>query len=79
MEATGDYWKPVYFLLEQAGFDCDLYHSAQVKALPGRPKTDKLDSVLAGEDHRAGVAGGQLRAPGGDPAAAHPLPGTGGI
>jgi transposase len=45
MEATSDYWKPVYFLLEQQGFDCELYHAAQVKALPGRPKTDKLDSV----------------------------------
>jgi transposase len=45
MEATGDYWKPVYFLLEQQGYDCVLYHAAQVKALPGRPKTDKLDSV----------------------------------
>ena len=45
MEATGDYWKPVYFLLEREGFDCDLYHASQVKALPGRPKTDKLDSA----------------------------------
>jgi len=45
MEATGDYWKPVYFLLEREGFDCVLYHAGQVKALPGRPKTDKLDSV----------------------------------
>ena len=45
MEATGDYWKPVYFVLEREGFDCQLYHAAQVKALPGRPKTDKLDSV----------------------------------
>ena len=45
MEATGDYWKPVLFLLEREGFDCDLYHAAQVKALPGRPKTDKLDSA----------------------------------
>src|SRR5216683_7465475 len=45
MEATGDYWKPVYFLLEREGFDCVLYHASQVKALPGRPKTDKLDSA----------------------------------
>jgi transposase len=45
MEATGDYWKPVYFLLERERFDCELYHAAQVKALPGRPKTDKLDSA----------------------------------
>jgi transposase len=35
----------VYFLLEREGFDCELYHASQVKALPGRPKTDKLDSV----------------------------------
>src|ERR1039458_6025949 len=45
MEATGDYWKPVYFLLEREGFDCELYHASQVKALPGHPKPDKLDSV----------------------------------
>jgi len=44
MEATGDYWKPVFFLLEREGFDCVLYHASQVKALPGRPKTDPLDS-----------------------------------
>jgi transposase len=45
MEATSDYWKPVFFLLESRGFDCDLYNAAQVKALPGRPKTDRADSV----------------------------------
>jgi len=37
MEATGDYWKPVFFLLESRGFDCELYNAAQVKALPGGP------------------------------------------
>jgi transposase len=45
MEATGDYWKPVFFLLESQGLDCDLYNAAQVKALPGRPKTDRADAV----------------------------------
>ena len=45
MEATGDYWKPVFFVLEARGFDCQLYNAAQVKALPGRPKTDRADSV----------------------------------
>src|SRR5258708_34107614 len=45
MEATGDYWKPVYFVLESQGFDCELYHAAQVKALPGRPKPDRAASV----------------------------------
>src|ERR1022692_407682 len=58
MEATSDYWKPVYFLLERAGFDCVLYQAAQVKALPGRPKTDKLDSVwLAKITERGSLAG----------------------
>src|SRR5271155_4471963 len=59
MEATGDYWKPVFFLLEQQGFDCELYHASQVKALPGRPKTDKLDSVwLARVTEQGSLAGG---------------------
>jgi len=58
MEATGDYWKPVYFLLEREGFDCVLYHASQVKALPGRPKTDKLDSVwLAKITEQGSLAG----------------------
>lgn len=57
MEATGDYWKPVFFLLEARGFDCQLYNAAQVKALPGRPKTDKLDSIwLAKITERGSVA-----------------------
>jgi transposase len=45
MEATGDYWKPAFFLLESRGFDCQLYNATQVKALPGRPKTDRADSI----------------------------------
>src|SRR5215470_9358956 len=45
MESTSDYWKPVYFLLEREGLDLLLYQASQVKALPGRPKTDKLDSA----------------------------------
>jgi transposase len=57
MEATGDYWKPVFFLLESRGFDCQLYHAGQVKALPGRPKTDRADSVwLARITERGSVA-----------------------
>src|SRR5258708_22270408 len=45
MEATGDDWQPVFFLLESRGFDCQLYNAAQVKALPGRPQTDRADSI----------------------------------
>jgi transposase len=58
MESTSDYWKPVFFLLQREGFDCLLYQASQVKALPGRPKTDKLDSVwLAKITERGSLAG----------------------
>jgi transposase len=58
MEATSDYWKPVYFLLEREGLDLLLYQASQVKALPGRPKTDKLDSVwLARITEQGSLAG----------------------
>lgn len=45
MEATSDYWKPPFYLLEAAGFETWLVNAKDVKHLPGRPKTDKLDSV----------------------------------
>ena len=45
MEATSDYWKPVFYLLEAHGFDPWLVNAKDVKHLPGRPKTDKLDAV----------------------------------
>jgi transposase len=45
MEATSDYWKPVFYLLEAQGFDTWLVNARDVKHLPGRPKTDRLDAV----------------------------------
>ena len=45
MEATSDYWRPVFYLLEAAGFETWLVNAKDVKHLPGRPKTDKLDAV----------------------------------
>ena len=45
MEATSDYWKPVFYLLEAAGFQTWLVNARDVKHLPGRPKTDKIDAV----------------------------------
>jgi transposase len=45
MEATADYWKPVFYLLEAAGFETWLVNAKDVKHLPGRPKTDKLDAI----------------------------------
>jgi transposase len=45
MEATSDYWRPVFYLLEAHGFQVWLVNARDVKHLPGRPKTDKLDAV----------------------------------
>jgi transposase len=45
MEATSDYWKPIFYVLEAHGFDTWLVNARDVKHLPGRPKTDKLDAV----------------------------------
>ena len=45
MEATSDYWKPAFYLLEAHGFDTWLVNAKDVKHLPGRPKTDRLDAV----------------------------------
>lgn len=45
MEATSDYWKPIFYLLEAQGFEVWLVNARDVKHLPGRPKTDKLDAV----------------------------------
>jgi len=45
MEATSDYWKPVFYLLEAEGFTCWLLNPKHVKNVPGRPKTDRLDAV----------------------------------
>jgi transposase len=45
MEATSDYWKPVFYLLEAAGFETWLVNAKDVKHLPGRPKTDRLDAA----------------------------------
>jgi transposase len=45
MEATSDYWKAPFYLLEAQGFEVWLVNAKDVKHLPGRPKTDKLDAV----------------------------------
>lgn len=44
MEATSAYWKPPFYLLEDA-VECWVVNARDVKNVPGRPKTDKLDAV----------------------------------
>ncbi|GAA4369700.1 IS110 family transposase [Agromyces bauzanensis] len=45
MEATSDYWRPPFYLLEAHGLEPWLVNAKDVKHLPGRPKTDVLDAV----------------------------------
>jgi len=45
METTSSYWKPPFYLLEAHGFQTWLVNARDVKNLPGRPKTDRLDAV----------------------------------
>ncbi|ORV96982.1 IS110 family transposase [Mycobacterium kyorinense] len=45
VESTSDYWRIFYYLLEAAGLQVDLVNARDVKNVPGRPKTDRLDAV----------------------------------
>lgn len=44
MEATSDYWRIWFAVLEEAGLAVQLVSSSQARNLPGRPKTDKEDA-----------------------------------
>ena len=55
MEATGDYWKPPFYLLED-DFECWLLDAKQVKHLPGRAKTDREDAIWLAKVAERGMA-----------------------
>lgn len=44
MEATSDYWRIWYYLLQAAGLNVQLVNPAHARQLAGRPKTDRLDA-----------------------------------
>ena len=44
MEATSAYWKPPFYLLEGA-VECWVVNARDVKNVPGRAKTDRLDAA----------------------------------
>src|SRR4051794_13114218 len=48
MEATGSYWKPVWYVLEERSFHLELVNAQQVKILPGH-KRDVLDAEWLAE------------------------------
>jgi transposase len=45
LESTSDYWRIWFYVLEQHGLDVQLVNARDVKNVPGRPKTDKLDAI----------------------------------
>ena len=62
MEATSDYWKPFYYLLEDAGFEVMLVNARHVKNLPGR-KTDVSDSAWLAQLGAHGLVRGSFVPP----------------
>ena len=58
MEATGQYWKPIWYVLEERGLELLLVNARHVKILPGR-KTDVGDAAWLGELLRVWAAARQ--------------------
>ena len=62
MEATGDYWKPFYYLLEDGPFEVMLVNARHVKNLPGR-KTDVSDAAWLAQLGAHGLVRGSFVPP----------------
>jgi transposase len=62
MEATGDYWKPFYYLLEDAPFEVMLVNARHVKNLPGR-KSDVSDAAWLAQLGAHGLVRGSFVPP----------------
>jgi transposase len=62
MEATGSYWKPVWYVLEERPFELKLVNARHVKILPGR-KSDVLDAEWLAELLEHGLLRGSFVPP----------------
>jgi transposase len=62
MEATGSYWKPVWYVLEERPFELRLVNAQHVKILPGR-KSDVLDAEWLAELLEHGLLRGSFVPP----------------
>ncbi len=62
MEATGPYWKPVWYVLEEHPFELKLVNAQHVKILPGR-KSDVLDAEWLAELLEHGLLRGSFVPP----------------
>jgi len=62
MEATGDYWKPFFYLLEDGPFEVVLVNARQVKNVPGR-KSDVSDATWLAQLGAHGLVRGSFVPP----------------
>jgi transposase len=62
MEATGQYWKPIWYVLEERGLALLLVNARHVKILPGR-KTDVADAAWLAELLEHGLLRGSFVPP----------------
>jgi transposase len=62
MEATGDYWKPFYYLLGDMGLPVMLVNARQARQIPGR-KTDVNDAMWLADLGAHGLVHGSFVAP----------------
>jgi len=62
MEATGVYWKPVWYVLEDAGFELLLVNPQHVKTISGR-KTDVRDAAWLAQLLECGLLSGSFVPP----------------
>jgi transposase len=62
MEATGQYWKPIWYVLEGRGLELLLVNARHVKIVPGR-KTDVADAAWLAELLEHGLLRGSFVPP----------------
>lgn len=62
IEATGSYWKPFYYLFEDAAFETVLVNPTQVRAIPGR-KSDVSDAAWLADLGAHGLVTGSFVPP----------------
>lgn len=63
MEGTGAYWIPVHEVLEREQFEVLLVCTREFRHVPGRKKTDRIDSKWIQRLHSCGLLRGSFRPP----------------
>ena len=63
MESTGVYWVPPHEVLERHGLEVVLVNTRELARVPGRKKTDRIDSKWIQRLHSCGLLQGSFRPP----------------